>query len=55
MQRSTDRILTTHAVSLPRPMDLQAMVRAQQNGEPYDQEAMEARVQWSGSRRDGAS
>ena len=28
MQRSTDRILTTHAGSLARPADLLAMVRA---------------------------
>src|SRR5579875_1665668 len=33
MQRSTDRILTTHAGSLPRPRDLLALARA----EPRDE------------------
>jgi 5-methyltetrahydropteroyltriglutamate--homocysteine methyltransferase len=34
MKRSTDRILTTHVGSLPRPPDLIAMVRAKLRGEP---------------------
>jgi 5-methyltetrahydropteroyltriglutamate--homocysteine methyltransferase len=32
MKRSTDRILTTHAGSLPRPDDLAAMIRQKQEG-----------------------
>jgi hypothetical protein len=32
MQRSTDRILTTHAGSLARPADLLAMVQAKEAG-----------------------
>ena len=33
---STDRILTTHAGSLPRPDDVREMVLAKAGGEPYD-------------------
>ena len=44
MQRSTDRILTTHAGSLARPADLLAMVRAREAGQPYDHVAFAARV-----------
>jgi 5-methyltetrahydropteroyltriglutamate--homocysteine methyltransferase len=33
MQRSTDRILTTHVGSLPRPDDLRAMLAAKQRGD----------------------
>src|SRR5215470_18050642 len=44
MQRSTDRILTTHAGSLARPADLLAMVRAKEAGQPYDHAAFAARV-----------
>jgi len=36
MKRSTDRILTTHVGSLPRPPDLIAMVRAKLRGEAVD-------------------
>jgi len=42
--RSTDRILTTHVGSLPRPADLLAMIRAKERGEPYDRQAFAARV-----------
>ena len=45
MKRSTERILTTHAGSLPRPLDLQALIRAQQYGQPYDQNVLSERVQ----------
>ena len=41
---STDRILTTHAGSLPRPDDLKEMVLAKARGEPCDQAALEARL-----------
>jgi 5-methyltetrahydropteroyltriglutamate--homocysteine methyltransferase len=44
MKRSTDRILTTHAGSLPRPADLLAMGEAMQDGEPVDAAAYEARL-----------
>ena len=33
MKRSIDRILTTHTGSLPRPMDLTAMLEALDSGE----------------------
>jgi 5-methyltetrahydropteroyltriglutamate--homocysteine methyltransferase len=44
MQRSTDRILTTHTGSLPRPLDLAAMLEAQDAGTMLDPEAFNARV-----------
>jgi 5-methyltetrahydropteroyltriglutamate--homocysteine methyltransferase len=44
MNRSTDRILTTHTGSLPRPPDLIEMIRARENGEPVDEAAFQARV-----------
>ena len=44
MKRSTDRILTTHAGSLPRPDDLRAMLIAKAAGQPYDERAFAARV-----------
>ena len=44
MKRSTERILTTHVGSLIRPPDLQEMIRARESGNPYDHEALAARV-----------
>jgi 5-methyltetrahydropteroyltriglutamate--homocysteine methyltransferase len=44
MQRSTDRILTTHAGSLPRPRDLLEMVRARSRGERVDEDAYQTRL-----------
>ena len=44
MQRSTDRILTTHAGSLPMPADLHAMLRAKEAGQPYDAPALQPRL-----------
>jgi len=44
MKRSTDRILTTHAGSLPRPDDLRQMLDARSAGKPYDQSAFTGRV-----------
>lgn len=44
MQRSTERILTTHAGSLPRPDDLWDLLIAKDTGQPYDQEAFTRRV-----------
>jgi 5-methyltetrahydropteroyltriglutamate--homocysteine methyltransferase len=44
MQRSTDRILTTHTGSLARPDDLLEMIQARTAGQPYDAEAFKART-----------
>ena len=41
---STDRILTTHAGSLPRPSGLMDMVLARARGEAYDQGVFEVRL-----------
>jgi hypothetical protein len=41
MQRSTERILTTHVGSLIRPASLQEFLRAKQAGKSYDQAAYE--------------
>ena len=42
--RSTDRILTTHAGSLPRPDDIVEMMRARMRGDKRDAAADAARV-----------
>ena len=44
MQRSTERILTTHCGSLPRPKDLLDLMKARVEGQPYDREAYDGRV-----------
>ncbi len=44
MLYSTDRILTTHAGSLPRPPDLWEMVTAKANDEPYNSTAFDERL-----------
>jgi 5-methyltetrahydropteroyltriglutamate--homocysteine methyltransferase len=44
MKRSTDRILTTHTGSLPRPQDLTALLEALDAGNPPDPAAFDARV-----------
>lgn len=44
MQRSTDRFLTTHTGSLPRPADLITMMYAKEEGVPVDAVALAARV-----------
>jgi 5-methyltetrahydropteroyltriglutamate--homocysteine methyltransferase len=44
MQRSTDRFLTTHTGSLPRPEDLIRMMYAKEEGVPVDREALAARI-----------
>ena len=36
MKLSTDRILTTHVGSLPRPVDLFELLQQRERGEPYD-------------------
>ena len=37
MQRSTDRILTTHVGSLVRPMSIRDIMTARDHGQPYDE------------------
>jgi 5-methyltetrahydropteroyltriglutamate--homocysteine methyltransferase len=44
MQRSTDRILTTHVGSLARPDDLLDLMRARVAGQPYDATVYATRV-----------
>jgi 5-methyltetrahydropteroyltriglutamate--homocysteine methyltransferase len=40
VKRSTERILTTHAGSLPRPPALLELVQARSSGQPYDEAAL---------------
>lgn len=47
MQRSTDRILTTHVGSLVRPPGLVELMRAKENGQAFDQQELAARVRSS--------
>jgi 5-methyltetrahydropteroyltriglutamate--homocysteine methyltransferase len=44
MKRSTDRILTTHTGSLPRPAELRALLTAQEAGTPPDRAVLDAAV-----------
>ncbi|MBM3561353.1 MAG: epoxyalkane--coenzyme M transferase, partial [Alphaproteobacteria bacterium] len=44
MTTSTDRILTTHVGSLPRPDDLLVLLRQEDRDEPFDAAALAARV-----------
>jgi 5-methyltetrahydropteroyltriglutamate--homocysteine methyltransferase len=44
MQRSVDRILTTHTGSLPRPEDLTRTMFAREEGVPVDPAALAARI-----------
>ncbi len=44
MKRSTDRILSTHAGSLPRPPDLREMLAAKASRQPVDEAAFNQRV-----------
>src|SRR5579871_4367392 len=44
MKLSTDRILTTHVGSLPRPQDVVDLLFAQDRGEPFDPAVFEATV-----------
>ena len=61
MKLSTDRILTTHVGSLPRPQDVVDLIFAQDRGEPYDQAKFDAvgaarrATMRSGNRRKSAS
>jgi 5-methyltetrahydropteroyltriglutamate--homocysteine methyltransferase len=44
MKRSTERILTTHVGSLPRPKDLWELIGAKDKDQPYDQAALGERL-----------
>jgi 5-methyltetrahydropteroyltriglutamate--homocysteine methyltransferase len=44
MKRSSERILTTHVGSLPRPPDLLAMIEAKERDAGFDANAFAARV-----------
>ncbi len=44
MKRSTERMLTTHVGSLPRPPDLLEMIQAKEQGRPFDTDAFADRV-----------
>ena len=44
MKRSTERFLTTHTGSLPRPDDLVRMMFAKEEGVPVDADALSARI-----------
>ena len=44
MKRSTDRILTTHCGSLPRPTDLLDAMKKKLGGKPYDPDAYARRI-----------
>ena len=44
MKHSTQRMLTTHVGSLPRPPDLLAMILAKEQGQPFDAELYANRV-----------
>jgi len=45
MKRSTERILTTHVGSLPRPPDLLDMIQAKERGGSFDAASFAARVE----------
>lgn len=44
MKQSTERILTTHTGSLPRPDDLLEMIDARERGDAYDEQGLQDRV-----------
>ena len=44
MKRSTDRILVTHQGTLPRAPELREMVVAKEEGQPYDEGALQAGI-----------
>src|SRR5260370_41223140 len=44
LKRSSDRILTTHVGSLPRPPDLLDVVQAKEQGKPVDENAHAVRL-----------
>jgi 5-methyltetrahydropteroyltriglutamate--homocysteine methyltransferase len=44
MERSTDRIITTHVGSLARPRPLLELMREREHGRPYDRDALDEEV-----------
>jgi 5-methyltetrahydropteroyltriglutamate--homocysteine methyltransferase len=44
MKRSSNRILTTHCGSLPRPHELLDVMKAKVNGQPYDPDEYDGRI-----------
>ena len=44
MKTSTDRILTTHVGSIPRPDSIRSLLRARLDGQPVDAGQLAARV-----------
>ena len=44
MKRSTQRILTTHVGSLPRPPDLLEMIQAKERGDGFDAVVLADRI-----------
>ena len=44
MNRSTERFLTTHTGSLPRPQDLVRTMFAKEEGVPVNSTALQARI-----------
>jgi 5-methyltetrahydropteroyltriglutamate--homocysteine methyltransferase len=44
MKHSTDRVLTTHTGSLPRPTDLMDLLNVKERGESHDRAALDRRV-----------
>jgi 5-methyltetrahydropteroyltriglutamate--homocysteine methyltransferase len=44
MKRSTDRILTTHAGSLPRSPAVLELILKKEHGQPYDPESLDAEI-----------
>lgn len=44
MKSSTDRIITTHAGSLPRPPELLKLIKAKGAAQPYDEKELEAEI-----------
>src|ERR1700722_4640963 len=47
MKSSTDRIITTHAGSLPRPPELLKLIRAKLAGQPYEEKELNAEIKRS--------
>jgi len=44
LKRSTERILTTHVGSIPRPPEVLELMRLKESGQPYDQKELDVRV-----------
>jgi len=53
MLRGTERFLTTHPGSLPRPADLVRAMFAKEEGVPVDPVALAARIRAARQRRPG--